>query len=33
VSWTQLLLGAVASGLVVRPCMGAGVLVVLLVVR
>jgi hypothetical protein len=33
VSWIQLLLGAVASGLVVRPCMGACVLVVLLVVR
>ena len=33
VSWTQLLLGAVASGLVMRPCMGVGVLVVLLVVR
>ena len=33
VSCTQLLLGAVASGLVVRSCMGVGVLVVLLGVR
>ena len=33
VSWTQLLLEAVVSGLAVHPGMGAGVLLMLLVVR